>query len=270
MTIFRTLIAALVASLQSIGLRLHDALFAHLVRSGLVLNVTAEDFQRYRVTDRNQSEITRQRFYDYQLYPLAGLQQANFFSQPIGQGVTTALGATVGTTKTLFDTNMRQANTLPSGLEYIIESIEVPFWPGSVNTANTYTRKAISVFAAANAAVVMGDYLDDVNTFYQSGLLTLMILAKPYLQETPLIAFPPKVGFDPTVGVATTSATAGEVAGAFNKAAGRAYYLEPPISLQSTVNFAVEITWPALVPMPSGFNARFGVVLDGTQLRAAQ
>ncbi len=256
---------------KSIGERIGDALFGYMTRSGLALTAfSAEDFNRYRVTDRNQSEVTRQRLYDYQLYPTAGLQQANFFAEPIGQGVTSALGAAVGTRKTLYDTNMRQANTLPSGMEYIIESIEVMYWPGSVNTANTYTRKAISNAAAAAAATVMGDYLDDVNTFYQSGLLTLQILQKDYLQETPLLAFPPKAYFDPMAAVASTSATQSEVAASLNRAAGRAYYLEPPISLQSTVNFGVVITWPALVATPSGFNARFGVVLDGAQLRAAQ
>lgn len=282
MTTFLILAAALAALVlallvlpasfyKSIGERVSDALFGYMTRSGLALTAfSAEDFQRYRVTDRNQSEVTRQRLYDYQLYPTAGLQQANFFAEPIGQGVTTALGAAVGTRKTLYDTNMRQANTLSSGMEYIIESIEVMFWPGSVNTANTYTRKAISNAAAASAATVMGDYLDDVNTFYQSGLLTLQILQKDYLQETPLIAFPPKAYFDPFAATSSTSATQNQTAMSLNRAAGRAYYLEPPISLQSTVNFGVVITWPALVATPSGFNGRFGVVLDGAQLRAAQ
>ena len=86
---------------------------------------TAADFNARRVTNPNQSEIVRQRFYDYQLYATAGTTQLTFFSAPVGQGVTTALGGTAGTAKTLWDTNLELPNTLPSGKAFMIESIEV-------------------------------------------------------------------------------------------------------------------------------------------------
>ena len=73
---------------------------------------TAADFNARRVTNPNQSEIVRQRFYDYQLYATAGTTQLTFFSAPVGQGVTTALGGTAGTAKTLWDTNLELPNTL--------------------------------------------------------------------------------------------------------------------------------------------------------------
>lgn len=67
---------------------------------------TAGDFNSRRVTNPSQSEIIRNRFYDYQLYPTAGNTQLTFFSSPVGQGLTSALGGTVGSGKTLWDTNL--------------------------------------------------------------------------------------------------------------------------------------------------------------------
>jgi hypothetical protein len=230
---------------------------------------TAEDFQSRRVTNPAQSEIVRQRFYDYQLYVTAGSQQLSFFSQPVGQGLTSAIGAVAGASKTQWDTNLEIPNTLPSGKAYMIESIEVLFLPGSVSTANTYTPANISVFAAVAAAAVAGA-ANDVNTFYQSGMLELNVLSKNYLRETPLMAFPPKamLGYDGAI--SSNSATTSEVAMTVTKATGRPYYVEPNIALQPAVNFEVLLRWPAAVPTPSGFNARVGVILDGYFMRASQ
>ncbi|NBU71056.1 MAG: hypothetical protein EBS53_06325 [Bacteroidetes bacterium] len=230
---------------------------------------TAADFNARRVTNPGQSEVIRQRLYDYQLYPTAGVTQLTFFQNPIGAGITTALGGTVGSAKTIWDTNQELAGTLPSGKAFMVESIEVLFIPGSVSTANTYTVVGQSVFAATAAASVMGA-LNDVNTFYQSGCLEFNILSKNYLRETPLLAFPPKAHFDLSAAVASNSATTAEVAAQLNKSSGRPYYLEPSISLQPAVNFEVVLKWPAAVATPSGFNGRVGVILDGYLLRASQ
>jgi hypothetical protein len=230
---------------------------------------TAADFNARRVTNPSQSEIVRQRFYDYLLYPTAGATQFSFFSQPVGQGLTTALGGTAGTSKTLFDTNLELPNTLPSGKAFMIESIEVIFFPGSVSTANTYTLASPVLFNATAAAAVQSQ-LADVNSFYQSGMLELNILSKNYLRETPLLAFPPKANFNLDAAVASNSATTA-LNGAVNmRAAGRPYYIEPTIALQPAVNFEVILRFPAAVATPSGFNARVGVILDGYFMRASQ
>jgi len=231
---------------------------------------TAADFNARRVTNPNQSEIVRQRFYDYQLYATAGTTQLTFFSAPVGQGITTALGGTAGTAKTLWDTNLELPNTLPSGKAFMIESIEVLFFPGSVSTANTYTVATPNQFAATAAAGVLTQ-LADVNSFYQSGMLELNILSKNYLRETPMIAFPPKANFnlDASIFSSATTATA-EIAAVNMRASGRPYYVEPTIALQPAVNFEVVIRYPAAVATPSGFNARVGVILDGYFMRASQ
>lgn len=230
---------------------------------------TAADFNSRRVTNPAQSEIVRQRFYDYQLYPTAGVTQLAFFQQPIGQGITTALGGTVGTGKTLWDTNLELGGTLPSGKAFMIESIEVVFFPGSVATANTYTLASPALFNATAAAAVSAQ-LADVNSFYQSGMLELNILSKNYLRETPLIAFPPKTVFNLDAAYASNSATTAELGAVNMRAAGRPYYIDPTIALQPAVNFEVLLRFPAAVATPSGFNARVGVVLDGYFMRASQ
>jgi hypothetical protein len=228
---------------------------------------SAADFNARRVTNPGQSEIIRQRLYDYQIYANAGTTQLSFFQQPVGSGLTSALGGTVGAVKTLFDTNMTLGGTLPSGQAFMIESIEVCFFPGSVTTANTYTPIGMSVFNATAAASVAAA-ANDVNTFYQSGLLELNILSKNYLRETPLLAFPPKANFALDAAVASNSATTAEVALLQARASGRPYYIDPSISLQPAVNFEVVIRFPAAVAL--SFNARVGVILDGYFMRASQ
>ena len=230
---------------------------------------SAADFNARRVTNPAQSEVVRQRFYDYQLYPTAGQTQLTFFSQPIGQGITSALGGTVGSAKTLWDTNLELPNTLPSGKAFMIESIEVLFFPGSVNTANTYTPASPVLFNATAAAAVAAQAAD-VNTIYQAGMLELNILSKNYLRETPIIAFPPKANFELSAAIASNSATTAEVGLVNMKAGGRPYYISPEIALQPAVNFEVTIKYPAVVATPSGFNGRIGVILDGYFMRASQ
>lgn len=248
-------------------------LFKYNVRMGFALMMddvpSGFDFQSRRVTNSDQSEVVRQRLYDYQLYPAAGVAQLTFFSAPAGQGITTAQGAVVGSAKTLWDTNLELPNTLPSGKSYLIQSIEVLFLPGSVSTANTYTPANLSLFAVAAAAAVAAQ-VNDINTIYQSGMLELNILSKNYLRETPILAFPPKAHLDISAGVANTSATVGEIAVVFGKAAGRPYYVSPEITLQPAVNFEIAIKYPAAVAAPSTFNGRIGVIMDGYFMRASQ
>lgn len=230
---------------------------------------TAADFNSRRVTNPSQSEIVRQRFYDYQLYPTAGTTQLSFFGAAVGQGITTAVGGTVGAPKTLFDTNLAISNTLPSGQAFMCESIEVVFVPGSVSTANTFTLIKPLEFAAVSAATLSGQ-LADVNSFYQSGMLEFNILSKNYLRETPMIVFPPKTSLNIDAAVATNSATTSAVIVQNGRAAGRPYYISPEIALQPAVNFEVVIRYPAAVSTPSGFNGRVGVILDGYFMRASQ
>jgi hypothetical protein len=230
---------------------------------------SAEDMERGRNTNPNQSEIIRQSLYDFNLYPTAGSTLLAHFSQQIGQGFTTALGGTAGTAKTKFDTNLQLPNTLPSGKAVQVQSIEVFFFPGSVSTANTYTPATPGQFLAAAAATVLGQ-MNDVNSFYQSGGLEFNVLDKNYVFETPLSQFPPQTSIGQDATVSTNSATTAEVASLFGRALGRPYVFLMPFTLLPAQNFSVNLLWPAAVVTPSGFNARVGVKLDGFTQRASQ
>jgi hypothetical protein len=262
----------------ALGDTLHAWLFTYLQAAGLVAGVspfnmgnvpTAEDFERGRVTNPDQSEISRGRLYDWLLYPAAGVQQLSFFSQPVGQGVTTALGAVVGSTKSLFDTNIQIANTLPSGKSFFLQSIEVFFYAGSSSAANTYAPAPHNFFNAAAAAAVMVE-LDDVDTFYQSGMLELNVLDKNYVRETPLNCFPQQVGISYSAAVTATVAAGTEVGGQIVQSAGRPYTIDVPFTLLPQQNFSVNLSWPGLVATPSTFNGRVGVILNGWYMRATQ
>lgn len=230
---------------------------------------TPADFAAARVTNPGQSEVIRQRLYDYQLLAGAGAQQLSFFQSAIGQGVTTSIGGTVGTPKTQWDTNIQLGGQLPNGISYLVESLEVAFYAGSSAAANTYTPQTLGFFAAAAAATVPA-VLNDFNFFYQSGMLEFNILQKNYLRETPLVAFPPKAAVTASGAAASNSATVGESGFVAPRADGRPYYMDPNVLLQPTMNFEVLLKWPTASGLPSGFNARVGVILDGFMLRASQ
>jgi len=219
--------------------------------------------------NRAGAEGIRQSLYDYLLYPTAGVAQLNFFSLPIGQGIATALGAAVGSAKTINDTNMDSAGLLPAGKSFLVTSVEVPFYAGLSAAASTYTPAVPSVFAAVAAAAVAGQ-VNDVATFYQSGSLKLFIGSKTYLEEAPLLRFPPKTQLTVETALATNSATTAEIATVSAKISGRPYMVEPPIYLENNQNFVVQLNFPAAVATPSGFNGRVGVILDGYLYRNSQ
>lgn len=217
--------------------------------------------KRFAVTGLG-TEGLRQSYYDHLLYPTAGQVQFNFFQAQRGQGISTALGAVVGSAKTTADTNMDASGQFPAGKAFVITSIEIPFYAGSVNTANTYTPATPTFFNAAAAAALEAQ-LADVNSFYQSGSMQLYISSKVALEEAPLMRFPPKCSLNVAGAVASNSATVGALGFVAAHAQGRPYMVEPPIYIEPTVNFVVSLNFPAAVATPSGFNARVGVILDG-------
>lgn len=215
-------------------------------------------------------EVVRTRLYDYQLYPTAGQAQMQFFAQPMGAGMTSALGAAVAGPKSYADTNMTNAGLLPNPQAYVIESIEVSFEPGSSAAANTFVQASPAGFNAAAAAAVVAQ-LADVNKIRQSGWLELVIGSKTYLYEAPLGVFPAKQHLSMNAALASTSATASEIAAVNAYWDGRPYLLDPQLSIDSLQNFTVYLKWPGAVPTAdSGFNARIGVIFDGVLYRLTQ
>lgn len=232
-------------------------------------NYNLATLDQYRVNRPGETEVVRQSLYDYNLYPTAGQAQLSFFQTPVGQGVTSALGAAVGTPKTYADTNMDLAGQLPRPKSMLVESIEVICTPGASAAANTFTHAPPNVFNAVAAAAVLAQ-ISDVNIIRTSGWLELYLGSKTYLTEANLGRFPAKVHLDLHGAIASNSATTAEVGAMIAHWAGRPYYLEPKITIDSLQNFAVFLKWPGAVATPSGFNARVGVILDGVIYRLSQ
>ena len=230
---------------------------------------TLADLAKYAVNRPGQAEVVRQSLYDFLLYPEAGINQLVFFSTPAGQGVSSAPGAVVGSQKTQADTNMTNAGLLPAPQQFLIQSIELKFYPGSSVAANTFVPAKMDQFNAV-AAASLNKSADDVMAFSSSGWLQLFIGSKAYLQEAPLGRFPPKTNLSLQSAVANNSATTSEVEVMNAVLSGRPYMLDPPLALVNNQNFQVSLNWPGAVALPSGFNGRIGVVLDGWLYRNSQ
>lgn len=263
------------ALFASVGASLHAAVTHHMHRSGLLLAMqpmgrpSPGDFERNRVTNPDTSALIWQPLYDWQLYPAAGQQQLNFFSAQIGAGVTSTPGAPVGSNKTISDTNMTVAGSLPSGLQFMVQAIEVYFLPGSVSTANTYTPTGVTTTATG---VLLDDNIsanNDVQQVYNEGLLTFSVLQQVQYRDTPLRKFPPTNWMETDSAVATTVA-ATSLALSQTRVKGDPCVLDPFITLDPAVNFGVSIDYPAVRALPSGNNGRIGVFLNGYLKRATQ
>ncbi len=210
------------------------------------------ELQSYAVNRKGQYEGIRQTLYDYQTYAAAGQTSLSFFQVPVGQGG-----------KTVADTNIEVAGSLPQPKHFLVESIEIRFWPG-VDPVTVVTTIAESEFT------------NDVYTFSKSGSLNFFIGSKTYLEEAPVGRFPPKTKLEATFAVAlefkqAAAANAEEqVTMDLSYMCGRPYFINPATLLIPTQNFKVSLNWPVAVALPSGQDARIGVVLDGILYRQSQ
>lgn len=206
------------------------------------------DLAKYRVNRPGQLEVLRQSLYDFQVYAAVGQAQLSFFQVPIGQS-----------SKTKADTNMQLAGQLPAGVQFLAQSLEVYFFPGTVFPG------------VGPVASVIDSFVNDVWEV-RSGVASLEfnVGSKNYLVEAPLMRFPPKTRLDGWTGSAdaTTAAAALFNRTSYADACGRPYPIDPYILLESTQNFNVTVNWPALVAITNA--GRIGVVLDGIVIRNSQ
>lgn len=188
-------------------------------------------------------EVIRQSLYDTATYLAAGQTELLFFQQPKGQNG-----------KTIADTNMEIAGSLPAGKSFLIEGIGIHLFP---------TANPSGVAATTN-------FLNDIYTFAKGGNLNLFISSKSYLEESPLVCFPPQTGISNNPAVSTTVA-ATSMNSDNASLAGQVYMLSPtPLMLVPTTNFSVGLRWPAALPLPSTQNMKVVVKLYGVMYRWVQ
>lgn len=224
-------------------------------------------FDTGRVTNPTQAQAFPFRLYDQLIYPLAGLTQFSFFQLPVGQGVSASQGVTAGSSKTYADTNMNMPGSLPSGMKFLVKSIEVSFDPGNSTVTNTFIDGGVN----GN----LGDWtsrLRDASNVLMGGWLELNVLQQNYVRDAPLLTFPPKTRrtISGTAGATTVAATSINTGVVLPE--GRPWYVDgdgiPGITLEPATNFEVKIYFPAAISVD--FVSRLRVALDGYVLRASQ
>ncbi len=198
--------------------------------------------------------------YDFQTYTATtGHTTLSFFSAPVGQGTTSAPGATGS--KTLADTNMETANQLGKGNQFYMTGLEVLFYPG------------IDPGRAALAAADVGEFVDDVYTIGKSGVLTFQVgSGRVYIQQGPLMLFPPSSRLAVQSAICVTqadTATSGFAEVNYATFSGEVYTIVP-LLLDANQVWACNLSWPAAQVLPSAANARLGVRLRGYRIRNAQ
>jgi hypothetical protein len=205
------------------------------------------DLTKYAVNRGGEYEVIGSALYDFGAYAAAGQTELNFFQTPQGQGG-----------KTLADTNMEAAGSLPAPKNFLVTSLEVNFWPGVSPAA----------FGAQDAA----EYVNDVWTIAKSGFLEFYIGSKNYIQEGPLGVFPAANGLVMSAALAdaTTAGANMQSRIAYANMGGKPYILPSPIALVSNQNFRDSLKWPSAVALPSTTEARIGVRLRGYLYRLSQ
>lgn len=204
-------------------------------------------------------EAVRQNLYDSVAYPAAGSLSLAFFQVPQGQG--TGFG---GAAKTISDTNMQLAGQLPANQEFVVESIQVEFWPTTPTVA--------AQMPAAFGAQAIAQIINDAYIFERSGNLTFFIGSKNYVQEGPMNKFPSEQNFhlDAAAADVTTAGASFQTRIAFGYGVGKPYRLTPLKTLLiSSQNFSVTLAWPEGVQAITN-PARIFVRLMGMLFRASQ
>jgi hypothetical protein len=198
---------------------------------------TLDQLTAYSVNRPGQLSGLRWELYDFQTYAAAGVTQQDFFQVPQGQS-----------SKTLADTNMEAAGTLPNPKAMLVTDIQIFFTPtGDIS-----------------AAAAVSEQANDVRDFYMgAAYLEFFIGSTNFVQQGPLVRFPPRNGL-----VGWSDVGTGAFMVNYTAAGGAPYLVEPQIKLEPTQNFKVSLKFP--VAIPTATTARVGVVLGGYQYRLSQ
>lgn len=232
----------------------HDGAVAHA--AGLTTTTKAALAQHMARVPGTQDEIYAP-LYDSATYAAAGQQQLTFFATPLGQGTTTAPGATGP--KTENDTNMSNAGLLPLGNRFYMTGIEVALFPG-INPG---------VGAAADSTT--GNFWNDIYAVAKSGWMRFRIQNRDYILDGPIGNFPSVTRLAGVAAITSTltagASTKDEVS--YASFAGMPYNLVP-MFIESNQSFTCTLNWSSVVALPSAAAARVFIRLRGRLIRDAQ
>jgi hypothetical protein len=222
----------------------------------------------HRVGIPGQKDVIWNPLYDFQAFPSGGFtsNQASFFSNQQGQGVSSAPGVGTNVSKTQWDTNLQAPNQLTLGNEFYAIGSETLFYPGVTNVTN-------SAFALlpgrSDVPTSIGLFVNDVWEVGNQGFKALKVgTDRFYIQDGPLMMFPPTTRLAVAAAVAGNAATnaGGEIA--YAAWSGEPYTVVP-IYIQTNQLFTVFIYFPVAIALPSGQIGRIGERLRGYLIRQA-
>lgn len=204
---------------------------------------TPNALDKYAVNSAQGMDVVWQPLYDYQTYAQAGQTSLNFFQLPVGQGG-----------KTLADTNLEAAGQLPAPQKFIVESIQIDFYPGGDVNGSAVDGTAVN--------------WDDCYTVLQSGWLDFVVGSKSRLVQAPIGAFPPVYRLGGGAAVTGEASVANTISSVdYASFAGKEFMIIP-VTLPANQNFKVTLNWPTAVAINN--DARIGVKLNGNLFRAVQ
>lgn len=218
--------------------------------------LTTDELNQHRATVGNVQDVIYQPTYDSANYAAAGQLNMTFFTTPIGQGTTTAPGATGN--KTLADTNMTAAGQFTKGNEFYMTGQEFMLFPG------------LDIGRGVIAFALTGDYANDTIDVGKSGFVTLQVGSnRQYIQDGPLMLFPPcaRLAVAAAIGYTNTAGTQSTSEITYATWAGEPYSITP-IYIEATQGFQEFIQWPALVTISA--TARLFSRMRGYLIRNAQ
>jgi hypothetical protein len=220
---------------------------------------TAAQLQQYIVGVAGQQDVIWDPLYDSIAYPSAGSLQFSFYSNPVGQGTSSAPGAGA-VSKSIFDTNLTIGNQLTSGNAFLMVGSENLFFPG-VNNSTTPTVAFAVEPGRTNAATTVGIFVNDIYNIGNGGNKVMTVgTDRQYITDGPLNIFPPATRLAAAMAVAgqgsSTTGTGFEVS--YAAWSGEIYNIAP-IFIQSNQNWTMVVSFAALIPTPS---AQIGRLVD--------
>lgn len=230
--------------------------------------LTTQYIQSHTVGVPGTQDVIWGPLYDSLAYPSAGQSQLSFFTQPQGQGTSSAPGAGA-VVKTVFDTNMITNNQLSLGNEFYAIGSETLFFPGVNNNTSTTASFALEPGGFVAAATAVGGFFNDVYNVGNGGIKVLTVgTDRKYIQDGPLNMFPPATRLAGVAALAfgDTSTSVAQIQ--YAVWSGEPYTLVP-IYIQSTQQFTLQVTFAALIPTPSGTIGRLIERLRGYLIRQA-
>jgi hypothetical protein len=209
--------------------------------------LTTQYIQSHTVGVPGTQDVIWGPLYDALAYPSAGQSQFSFFTQPQGQGTSSAPGAGA-VVKTIFDTNMIT---------------------GVNNSTSTTGAFAVEPGGTVVIATGVGEFWNDVYNVGNGGIKVLTVgTDRKYIQDGPLNLFPPATRLAGVAALATGDTATSGAQIQYAVWSGEPYTLVP-IYIQSTQQFTLQVTFAALIPTPSGAIARMIERLRGYLIRQA-